>query len=887
MRAVSPAIRHIATSSRCTRPKFVDNAPCLAYISTRRLCAAAANGRLDEAEAAASATTSSATAFGAKVQPPQPARVVHHVDCAPLPGLKWESEATKFQEALPGPLQGPSLLHNHEVDQELKLLHFGRWNKLRVSPLKLIYEADISSPDAKYGPRLLDLPQNENDIHLWVCILHFQFRTNHARGVKRVMKGLIQRNPTLPMDGKVARPFWKAILTTALTSAAVDNGLLNQVWFYASRVFKEHGLAWPDLYATTVSHWIAERDYAKTLEWHQRLCPNFGVDAATFTEMLKLYILKPDPCTRLPDKTTQLILEALYKRNSHRGLYDKLIPYTYSQGTAELARRWREILLSCGDSPKSKSSAPFLRYLVGYSTQNPGSLTDAESRIVSRDLIFETAKNGRKPSEKNINNNLKTSLSANPRQSFKSAINLDVFNDAHVQRGVIQAAAMTGVWEQFHAITEAMLGASTKLSRVTSTYLAEVSNNLLLSCLESDRRMTVLNILDSMNAREVWLFRATSDAISTHVIHEVSTCTAAGNLYFYTALCSRMIHTSYPLSNQACGTVLSALGRVNRLDDLERLSMEIVNGYRYAQKPGQVVLPLDNFNPWSVVRYQKDETGTVRLISSEPTVRHPRDPIPLIFNKRMQVKMIQWGFEQAVPNTAPIRPKPYRKKPKDWHLARGIRLIAQLRDMGITVVPNILVDYIIARLAHIYWLGQLYPPFERYAKRLAYKPAPVKHWFILNEVKNLCDDAWGSELLPRLSRLQTLLMEHVQRWRRALPWVTRALYRRNGRLLRWYQIPQGQRNGFMAKVPHRRYERVILPLRKNAAVFPHLPAFDLHQFRPQETSFELIDAISGLPKGTPELRAKKWRGKGAKALRQRIDRYGRWVKTPGTDRRRP
>lgn len=230
----------------------------------------------------------------------------------------------------------------------------GKWHFLSRDHQRLLFESDVISQNDKVF-RLVDDPENANDVELWDCILAFRYRREGPEGVAIVLQGLQRRRTLRQVEGDVAAGFWQMILNVAVH----DETLLESVWEYSEWLYKEDGVRWPNLYRTVISSFISRRLEKDALRWHIRLSPNFGLEANNFARMLQQYITDPDP-------VVQDTLKGLYRLSIHRQLYDNLVPYLYAQGTQSTARKWRKFLLYNNDVPASVAARPFLRFLASY-----------------------------------------------------------------------------------------------------------------------------------------------------------------------------------------------------------------------------------------------------------------------------------------------------------------------------------------------------------------------------------------------------------------------------------------------------------------------------------------------------------------------------------------
>lgn len=122
---------------------------------------------------------------------------------------------------------------------------------------------------------------------------------------------------------------------------------------------------------------------------------------------------------------------------------------------------------------------------------------------------------------------------------------------------------------------------------------------------------------------------------------------------------------------------------------------------------------------------------------------HREHPVQRIFDTSLQRRLIRWGFDQ----TLAMRPQLLSSestKPlglAGFDMARGVRLLAILRDQGVLVDTQVLRSAIISRIA----IGQV-PGRPRDRAR-------DSHEVSTQNLKRLVEDAWGMEILPGVAEL--------------------------------------------------------------------------------------------------------------------------------------
>jgi hypothetical protein len=250
--------------------------------------------------------------------------------------------------------------------------------------------------------------------------------------------------------------------------------------------------------------------------------------------------------------------------------------------------------------------------------------------------------------------------------------------------------------------------------------------------------------------------------------------------------------------------VLTALGRTDRLDELERLSLEIVDLFQphrgglipvyrkdvpglYEQPSGDPVddsrlmprewsisdatdadhapgsagdrgyhrqhhdSPIDEEQDFPEPKEQRvpgepeeEESRPPEYIPAGLPFHHHEHPLNKIFDVKLQRSIIRWGFEKTLLQ----RPKASSLQGATdddlatYDLARGVRILALLRNHGVDIRTDAVRSAVIVRIALNEFSG----------RRKSH--ARDTHEMLAENLKPLFDTAWGSELLPESSVLR-------------------------------------------------------------------------------------------------------------------------------------
>ncbi|KAL6862352.1 hypothetical protein J3F83DRAFT_746028 [Trichoderma novae-zelandiae] len=178
-------------------------------------------------------------------------------------------------------------------------------------------------------------------------------------------------------------------------------------------------------------------------------------------------------------------------------------------------------------------------------------------------------------------------------------------------------------------------------------------------------------------------------------------------------------------------TLLYNLGRSRRLDELEQLSLEIMQLYT---PPYGGLVPVHREDLPKHFNTEEKE-----YIPADLPFVHHHHPIRLIFDTLLQRSIVRWGFDQTLatkpqPSTALTQPRTAGFSQFD--VARGVRLLAALRDQGALIDTQVVRSTIVTRIA-----TSMVPGRPRHRSRDSVE-------FSVENLVSLAEEAWGSEMFP-------------------------------------------------------------------------------------------------------------------------------------------
>jgi len=364
---------------------------------------------------------------------------------------------------------------------------------------------------------------------------------------------------------------------------------------------------------------------------------------------------------------------------------------------------------------------------------------------------------------------------------LQSDMHPDVFDDITTQRKILDSVAVTGNWTQHELIMAVRLA-------VSQHVVATISNDLLGICLRRDKRAAVIDILD-MNLRAVQVpeqSERTSDTIAHHILRNVSSHTwseehSKPRSVFHALMLRRLMSMQFPLPVSALRTVMLRLGRDGYFDELERLSMLLLQHYSdIRHSPQHHLVYFHKLDLPTLIQEGDDgsdnSSSNYQLVPHDLDLSHQLHPAVQLFNRKLQFGIVRWSFRRGyLPNLKMDRPHVVELMvPKHFHFARGIRVLAMLRDRGVAINRGI-PDYVAIRIAELFWSGRLHPLYGKDMRRRGITTRQARTQFLLDEVYAACEEAWQTvpadgQAPPKPLLDRGALAKRVEEW--GTKWLT-------------------------------------------------------------------------------------------------------------------
>ncbi|KJZ75674.1 hypothetical protein HIM_04831 [Hirsutella minnesotensis 3608] len=239
----------------------------------------------------------------------------------------------------------------------------------------------------------------------------------------------------------------------------------------------------------------------------------------------------------------------------------------------------------------------------------------------------------------------------------------------------------------------------------------------------------------------------------------------------------RLARHDVPIPAKNWRALLEGLGHLTRLDELDQLCLDVLHLYK-PTSGGLVLVHQEDWcqpkigaaidslrDPASTARRHADDTSAYavertqmqradkKYIPTDLPLTHWDHPILKIFDARLQRAIVRWGFDRTLglPPLVSALPSIETSEPRQFDIARGVRLLALLRDKGVPIDVDVVRS---ALYSCIILSGVPGRPRDR---------SRDEKEMATENVKSLLALAWGSELLPSSPALHEELQSRQMR----------------------------------------------------------------------------------------------------------------------------
>lgn len=319
-------------------------------------------------------------------------------------------------------------------------------------------------------------------------------------------------------------------------------------------------------------------------------------------------------------------------------------------------------------------------------------------------------------------------------------IHPDEFEDMETRHSLMAEAARAGDWKMERLLQgiEWAIETGPTSRRLNSLLRSEISKRSLGKARE---------VLDRMEALKISMAQASATGLLKRVFWKLDSHpqrsqrvpqSDAGSRDFDDPFLDRALNVIRRISCHDVAIpirywkiLLYKLGRSRRLDELEQLSLEIMQFYT---PPYGGLVPVHREDLPKHFNTEERESIPADL----PFVHH-HHPIRLLFDPSLQRSIVRWGFDQTLA-TKPQPPATVTSLQtpsfSQFDVARGVRLLATLRDQGALIDTQVIRSSVISRIA-----TGMVPGRPRHRARDSIE-------FSVENLMDLIEKAWGSEMFP-------------------------------------------------------------------------------------------------------------------------------------------
>ncbi|KAI1126795.1 hypothetical protein F5Y10DRAFT_244087 [Nemania abortiva] len=332
---------------------------------------------------------------------------------------------------------------------------------------------------------------------------------------------------------------------------------------------------------------------------------------------------------------------------------------------------------------------------------------------------------------------------------LQSDLHPDVFDDLNLQTRLIDSTTDISDWRTLRLLLVSRLVIYERSAR-------RAANGVLrLRFLQRDQE-GVLQILEDMKARNIPLNVEEASHIYDSLIEDYNGSRRVLNAQpaaFYLSIFRQLKSMDVPVPLSHWKLIMLSMARRGRQEDLERLSVELVDMFIHSQslRPGFVPI-----HTWDLPEAMKGPLGGVEnllgvYIPQDIPTNHDNHPLRELFNSKVLTEMIENAFIahpgqgfRAVPDT-----QPYGRQSQPWQIANIVRLLRTLNERGMWIRFRKIQFVVTNCLVNIYGPASptdVSPRLMRESNTLT-----------LKQMRDLIEEAWGSRLLPPLHKLAVVI----------------------------------------------------------------------------------------------------------------------------------
>ncbi|KAI1172310.1 hypothetical protein F4777DRAFT_519668 [Nemania sp. FL0916] len=332
---------------------------------------------------------------------------------------------------------------------------------------------------------------------------------------------------------------------------------------------------------------------------------------------------------------------------------------------------------------------------------------------------------------------------------LQSDFHPDVFDDLDLQTRLMDSAASKADWRTFRLLFVARLVAFARSAR-------EIANSVLRICFENRSTSGVIRILEEMRSRRIPLNVDEASHIYDSLVEDYNHCQRSLTsklALFYLSIFRQLKSMDVPVPLSHWKLVMLSMVRRGQLEDLERLSVELVDMFVNSPslRPGFVPLHI-----WDLPMAIKAPLHGVEnllgvYIPQDIPGSHENHPLRELFNSKVVTEMIEGAFTthsgQRIDTNHDTSSS--RRQSQASKVSRMVQLFRVLHERGLYIRFR-KIKFVMTNC-----LVKIYGPAA---------PADTPHRLMragnaltLKEMKLLIDEAWGRQLLPSYDELMHII----------------------------------------------------------------------------------------------------------------------------------
>ncbi|KAL5599006.1 hypothetical protein BROUX41_003676 [Berkeleyomyces rouxiae] len=335
---------------------------------------------------------------------------------------------------------------------------------------------------------------------------------------------------------------------------------------------------------------------------------------------------------------------------------------------------------------------------------------------------------------------------------LKSDVHPDVFEDIPTLRKILAASTAAGDWKKHRLFT-------TILAHLNEDATPKLYRDALLRCFKGPWRWaSALRLLNNATCNNVKIRLSAFNTFMNAIVDDAKKRSSNGlraHTSVVVSICLNAMERGYAVPCQIWSIILSSLSRTGQIQEIESIGNELIAHYTRLQYTGKSIRIHS-----SDAAFRKPESLKRHSRTSFPastSFSNKYHPLRLIFNERVVMDILSSGFRSplsrpavALADTMSVfskQPLP----PSAFGPATGVRLLRILHDRGVPIQRGFVQSAIV--YAALDWKPKPW--------KIKYHLLLTTSWraYSLQDIKIMCDKAWGSEILPDIATFQDMVQE--------------------------------------------------------------------------------------------------------------------------------